>query len=396
MSQKPHEDADTRYSRYARAFSGRERPFAYIDLDLLDRNADALVARAGKLPIRVASKSIRSVPILKRILARPGFRGVLAYRASEAVFLADQGIRDIVVAYPTIEIEELASVTAALKRGAEITLMVDRPEHLKILSTAASAGGFPIRFAFDFDLSVSLPGIHFGVHRSWLSTGERLSALLAALPLHPLLQFDGVMGYEAQIAGVDDRSFAARVLKRWTWPKVAARRAEFVRLIQLAGYAPRFVNGGGTGSFEQTRTDPSVTELAAGSGLYSPTLFDGYRNFRHEPAAGFALSVSRKSERQAATCFGGGYIASGTAGKEKLPTPYLPPDLQLFPLEGPGEVQTPVGGMGAAALKIGDPVFFRHAKAGELCERFDALYLLQGDRVVDTVPTYRGQGKNFG
>ncbi len=390
------ENLEARYARYSQAFRGRTRPFAYVDLDLLDRNADALVARAGKFPIRLASKSVRSVSILKRVLARPGFAGVLAYRAAEAVFLAERGIRDIVVAYPTTETEELAAVTAALRRGAEITLMVDRPEHLKILAAAASQGGAAVRFAFDLDLSIRLPGLHFGVHRSWLNAADRLAALLTALPLHPQLQFDGIMGYEAQIAGVDDTSPAARFLKRWTWEKIARRRAELVALVRNAGYSPRFVNGGGTGSLEESRTDPSVTELAAGSGLYSPTLFDGYRKFHHDPAAGFALAVSRKPERQVATCFGGGYVASGSPGKSKLPVPYLPLDLRLFPLEGAGEVQTPIGGAGAGALQIGDSVFFRHAKAGELCERFDELLLIQGKEIVDRVPTYRGDGMNFG
>jgi D-serine deaminase-like pyridoxal phosphate-dependent protein len=390
------EALETRHARYVRASLGKDRPFAYVDLDLFDRNADALVERAGKLPIRVASKSVRSVALLKRVLARKGFAGVLAYRASEAVFLADEGIRDIVVAYPTTEPEELASLTAAIRRGAEITLMVDRPEHMRILAKAALAASVAIPIAFDVDLSNRLPGLHFGVHRSWLNAANRVEALLAALAQHPELRFDGVMGYEAQIAGVDDLSFAARLLKRWLWPKIAARRAAVLAAIRHAGYTPRFVNGGGTGSFEQTRTDSSVTELAAGSGLYSPTLFDGYRAFHHEPAAGFVLAVVRKPERGVATCFGGGYIASGSAGKGKAPTPFLPTDLRLFPLEGAGEVQTPLSGAGAAALKIGDSVFFRHAKAGEFCERFDTIHLIQGDRIIDSVPTYRGQGKNFG
>lgn len=390
------EELETRYVRYVRATRGRDRPFAYVDLDLFDRNADALVARAGGIPIRVASKSIRSVALLRRVLARPGFSGVLAYRASEAVFLAENGISDIVVAYPTTEEVELAHVTEALRRGARITLMVDRIEHLKILSAAAAFGSTTIPFALDLDLSTPLPGLHFGVHRSWLNSTDRLDSLLAALPSHPELRFDGVMGYEAQIAGVDDASFAARFLKGWSWSRVASRRGERVARIRAAGYSPRFVNGGGTGSLERTRTDPSVTEFAAGSGFFAPTVFDGYRGFRHEPAAGFSLAVTRKPERRIATCFGGGYVASGSAGRNKLPTPYLPPDLELFSHEGAGEVQTPVGGAGAGNLKIGDSVFFRHAKAGELCERFDSLLLISGDQVVETVPTYRGEGKNFG
>ena len=56
-------------------------------------------------------------------------------------------------------------------------------------------------------------------------------------------------------------------------------------------------------------------------------------------------------------------------------------------------MQTPLLGAAAYKLRIGDRVYMRHAKAGELCERFDSLYLVEGDRIVDEVPTYRGEGR---
>ncbi len=173
----------------------------------------------------------------------------------------------------------------------------------------------------------------------------------------------------------------------------AARRAEVVAAVSAV--APlRFVNGGGTGSIERTIAEPAVTEVAAGSGLFSPTLFDGYRAFRARPAAFFALPVVRRPSARVATVLGGGYPASGPAGKDRLPRPVLPPGLKLDAQEGAGEVQTPLHGAGER-LQIGDRVWFRHAKAGELCERFASLHLIRGDQVVDEVPTYRGEGKTF-
>ena len=50
----------------------------------------------------------------------------------------------------------------------------------------------------------------------------------------------------------------------------------------------------------------------------------------------------------------------------------------------------------AASLRLGERVWFRHAKAGEYCERFNELHLIRRGEVVETVPTYRGEGKNFG
>ena len=61
------------------------------------RNSEAMLAQAGGLPIRVASKSVRSIPVLRRILELdPGFEGVLAFTAPEALHLAAEGFEDIV------------------------------------------------------------------------------------------------------------------------------------------------------------------------------------------------------------------------------------------------------------------------------------------------------------
>jgi D-serine deaminase-like pyridoxal phosphate-dependent protein len=156
-----------------------------------------------------------------------------------------------------------------------------------------------------------------------------------------------------------------------------------------------FVNGGGTGSLELTAAEDAVTEVTAGSGFYAPALFDHYSRFRLTPAAGFALPVVRKPSPKVATALGGGYLASGSGDRARLPSPWLPAGLSLDPGEGAGEVQTPLLGAAAAGLEIGDRAYLRHAKAGELCERFNTLHLVEGDEIVDVVPTYRGDGKAF-
>jgi D-serine deaminase-like pyridoxal phosphate-dependent protein len=155
------------------------------------------------------------------------------------------------------------------------------------------------------------------------------------------------------------------------------------------------VNGGGTGSVESTAAESVVTEVAAGSGLFGPALFSGYRAFDPVPAAFFALPVVRRPGPGVATVLGGGYLASGPAEASRLPEPYLPAGLKLDPQEGAGEVQTPLHGDAARHLHAGDRVYLRHAKAGEMCERFDRLHLIDGDAIVEEVPTYRGEGKTF-
>lgn len=391
----------SRYDEYAAALKGRRLPAAYVDLDLLDQNVTALRGRARGNPIRVASKSVRCVSILRRVLDQQGYAGLMAFTAAEAAHLASHGFDDILVAYPTLEPTELARVFESILDGSHIVLMVDDPEQVRVIGELADEAGVVVPLCLDVDMSFVLPGLHFGVRRSPVRTVADALRVAVAIRRRHSLRLEGVMGYEAQIAGLPDdterRTFSrvVRLLKRRSLRDVRKRRGAIVDALRGAGHTLRFVNGGGTGSLESTAADRSVTESTAGSGLYSPTLFDEFQHFRHEPAAGFALPIVRRPTADIVTCHGGGYIASGSAGKDKLPRPYLPEGLELLDQEGAGEVQTPLRVPAGMRLSMGDPVFFRHAKAGELCERFDALLLIRDGEVVDEVKTYRGEGKCF-
>jgi hypothetical protein len=134
-----------------------------------------------------------------------------------------------------------------------------------------------------------------------------------------------------------------------------------------------------------------VTEVTAGSGLLGPHLFDHDRGFTPRPAAFFGLPVVRRPAPDTVTVAGGGLVASGAAGKDRLPLPWAPPGLHLTGLEGAGEVQTPLVGPAAASLGIGDRVW-SGTRIGEPAESTPTV-LLAGDEVVDRAPTCRGLGQ---
>ena len=391
------------YDFYKNALAGHRLPAAFIDLDALDANLADLRARAGRLPIRLVTKSVRSVAILRRVLASGApFRGLMCYSPAEAAWLASQGFDDLLVAYPSVEPTDLRAVAAQLRAGRTIALMVDSAAQVQRIAAIAQLEGVVQPLAIDLDMSSDFPGLHFGVFRSPVNGPQAALALAAEIARHPSLRLDGLMGYESQIAGLMDevpgqgaKNAVIRLLKRRSIPEGTERRRATVAALAAAGHALRFVNGGGTGSFESTRNDSSVTELAAGSGLYVPTLFDHYRAFRGRPAAGFAVAVTRAPAPGIVTCAGGGYPASGPGGADRMPKPWLPEGCALIATEGAGEVQTPVRVPAGVALAPGDPLLFRHAKAGELCERFNELLLIEGGAVVDKVATYRGDGKCF-
>jgi D-serine deaminase-like pyridoxal phosphate-dependent protein len=391
------------YERYEAVFSSLDAPFAFVDLDAMWSNGDDMLRRAAGKPIRVASKSLRCRPLLREILDRDaGFRGLMTFTLAETLWLAGHGFDDMLLAYPTADRAALAALARLdVERGP--ALMVDSVEHLDLIEDATAGGRAPIRVCIELDLSYWIAGgrLKVGPKRSPIRTPEQAAGLAREIERRPGLRLIGVMGYEGHIAGVGDRPPGKRLqgavirrMQRASAREIAKRRGEVVAAVREI--APlELVNGGGTGSLEGTAAEEAVTELTAGSGFYAPTLFDAYSAFRLRPAAMFALPVVRRPGPGVATLLGGGYLASGPGDKARLPRPHLPEGLRLEPFEGAGEVQTPVVGRAAQRLDIGDRVYLRHAKAGELCERFDRLYLVSGEQIVDEVPTYRGEGRTF-
>jgi D-serine deaminase-like pyridoxal phosphate-dependent protein len=383
--------------------SGLDAPFALVDLDAMWSNACEMLGRAQGTPIRVASKSVRCRALLESILERdPGFRGLMTFTLPESLWLHGHGFDDLLLAYPTADRRALAEL-ARLEAERPPILMVDSVEQLDFIEAATGTNGPRVRVCIDADLSWWPLGgrLKIGVKRSPVRTPDQARALAAEIARRPRFELAALMGYEAHIAGVVDRPLGKRVqepviraIKSLSVAEIAERRAAVVAAVREVAEVA-LVNGGGTGSIHTTRQEAVITEITAGSGFYAPTLFDRYSSFSLIPAAMFAMPVVRRPSGGVATLLGGGYLASGAAGRDRLPSPHLPPGLRLDSLEGAGEVQTPLIGAAAASLRVGANVYLRHAKAGELCERFNSLYLLSGSEVVEEVPTYRGEGRAY-
>ncbi|MET9131252.1 amino acid deaminase/aldolase [Streptomyces antibioticus] len=391
-------------ARYDRATEHLDAPVAIVDLEAFDANAADLVRRAGGKPIRVASKSVRCRALLERVLARDGFAGVMSFTLAESLWLARSGFEDILLAYPSADRSGFAELAADPKLAGAVTVMIDDVAQLDLIDASRAGGTEVVRVCLELDTALKLFGgrVRVGARRSPLHSPSQVADLARAVSRRPGFKIVGIMAYEGHVAGVGDtlagrplRSRAIRLMQATARRELAERRAAVVRAVRAVVPDLEYVNGGGTGSVESTAAEDSVTEIAAGSGLYVPRLFDNYTSFSGRPAALFAQPVVRRPGVGVVTVLGGGYPASGAAGPDRLPVPYLPEGLRYDPQEGPGEVQTPLLGSPADDLLIGDKVWFRHAKAGELCERFEVLHLVEGDRVTATVPTYRGEGHTF-
>ncbi|MEU9190723.1 amino acid deaminase/aldolase [Streptomyces sp. NPDC048484] len=391
-------------ARYDRATAHLDAPIAIVDLEAFDANADDLLRRAAGKPVRVASKSVRCRALLERVLAREGFAGLMSYTLAESLWLARSGFQDVLLAYPSADRAAYAELAGDPKLAAAVTVMIDDPAQLRLIDEARDGGREEVRVCLELDTALRMLGgrIRVGALRSPLRSAAQVAEMARAVARRPGFRLVGIMAYEGHIAGVGDslqgrplRSRAIRLMQATARRELAQRRADVVRAVRAVAPDLEFVNGGGTGSVQHTAAEDSVTEIAAGSGLYVPRLFDNYTSFSGRPAALFAQPVVRRPGVGVVTVLGGGYPASGAPGPDRLPEPYLPEGLRYDAQEGAGEVQTPLLGSPADDLLIGDKVWFRHAKAGELCERFDVLHLVEGDTVTGSVPTYRGEGHTF-
>ncbi len=397
------------YERARRALEGASLPAVLVDLDAFDANLarHAVAAAESGVTIRFATKSIRVRALIERALASPASQGLMCFSLPEAFALAVHGVDDLFVAYPTLHPDDLAVLAAFTERGTNISLAVDSAEAVTAVAAAGRSKGVSPRVVLCTDMSLRLGGgrVHVGVRRSPLHEPADVVSLAerardAGLTVH------GLLGYEAQVAGLGDDSpwdagvvrLAKRALRRLSMRELSERRTSMGQALQSRGFDLAFINGGGTGSIDLTTPATGVTEVSAGSGLFKPLLFDAYTSpfvRSLEPSCFFALEAVRRPAPGIITCLGGGYVASGSAGPDKLPRPFLPRGLQLTSMEGAGEVQTPLEGNAADDIPLSAPVIFRHAKAGEVMERFREVLLVEGDHVVDRVPTYRGEGWCF-
>jgi D-serine deaminase-like pyridoxal phosphate-dependent protein len=395
----PWRDPSRYWPALTAATSELDPPFGAISAEALAANAFDMLDRAAGTPIRVASKSVRVRGVLDAVLALPGYHGVLAYTLPEALWLAETGIQDVVVGYPSVDRAGLARLAMDEVLASRVTVMIDDTRQLDLIdSVVAPSKRHAIRVAIELDASFHAPVLgHLGVRRSPVHEPEQARALAEVIVSRPGFTLVGMMAYEAQIAGVVNKGpgkLAVRTMQKASASELAERRGKAVAAVRDISEL-EFVNGGGTGSLETTHADPSVTEIAAGSGLFGPHLFDGYWQFTPAPAAAFALSVVRRPTPDIATLLGGGWIASGPPAADRLPQVAWPKGLRMLPREAAGEVQTPVTGAAARDLAIGDRVWLRHTKAGELSEHLDAFSVVQGGAVVAELPTYRGEGKTF-
>lgn len=386
--------------KYERAFQNLERPFAWLDLDALDYNVQYVQKQCGNQAIRIATKSVRSIEVLRYIQERlSNCSGLMSFTASETVYLLEQGFNHILIGYPVYEENAIEQMTPFIKEGRKVYFMVDNLDQLPLLQNIAEKHSIHFEICIDINVSTDYKLLYFGTKRSPIDSVDKLKNFTEHIRSLPNIKVSACMAYDAQIAGVTDatnsffKDYLVRGLKKHSFPKIASLRKQAVDYLK-ENFDIEIINAGGTGSMHLLKDANDITEITVGSAFYAPALFSNYQALELQPAAGFALRVTRIFSDNVIVCHGGGYIASGAPGKDRLPQ-FLEPNVYAYSsLEGAGEVQTPITVKGRKHT-IGDTIYFRHAKAGELCERFHKLHIIKNGAYGGAFKTYRGDGKCF-
>ena len=399
-------------------------PAVLVDLNAFDRNISFIrdqMLLHPHITVRVASKSIRIPFLLERVLTSGApYKGLMCFAVEEAEFLANLGFDDFLIAYPSqqkLDYAILRNLHEIKKKT--VSIVVDDLRSIEELNRYMNGISKPFPVILEFDASFrALNGwLHVGARRSPIRTLEHLVNMIESIQNFSSVQLIGLMVYESHIAGIGDLNPAngylnliIRFLKYLSIPKLQKIHQNLSQICRK--YDLKILNGGGTGSFMSVLEENAVlSEVTIGSGFFQPHLFDHYQQNQmmiekygstFTPSCYFALPIVRISDPdQWITCSGGGYVASGRPGWDKVPIPVYPIGLTLNDSEGTGEVQTPLTINPKRRLQIMNQiqndriVYFRHAKGGELSERFNHFLLIRDGELVEIAKTYRGYGKCF-
>ncbi len=379
------------------------RPALFLDGARFLKNLSKVnqAARDSGKIIRFATKSLRSKDLLKKIdVNAPLF----VTGPEEAVRLLESGFRDIWVGYPLGAPQLLGPLFELYKSipNALLRFTVDSPVHLQWLNEAAVRAQIPsVPIVVEVDAGLVWGPWHIGAKRSPLRSEADVRAFVGSLSFYDRLRWDGFLSYESQDAGLPDaspfhrwRNPIAHFLKQRSRTRLRTFR-QALGAIAGAKSNTFLHNGGGSGNFRAALTDPGLTEITVGSGLTQPHLFDGYRERSFEAAVFYALPVSRIPAPGLVTVHRGGWVASGAPCVDRLPQPVYPTGAHFLSDEGAGEIQTPLRfDAPAPSIQVGDWVFFRPAKSGEIFEIFPDISWIEGER-LETLRTYRGEGWSF-
>lgn len=228
-----------------------DSPQLLLDLDVIDANVRRMTEAFadGPTQLRVHFKSLKCAGLAKYLAAR-GCRRFLAAKLNEAEVLADAGLTDILLANQVVGPIKLRRLTD-LARRADVAVCVDDVQNLDDLSHAARREGVTVGVLVEVNL---------GMDRCGVEPGEETVTLARRADQSEGLRFLGLQGYQGHLQLLTDPEEKRTKCLEGLGRLVATRR-----LIEKAGVPVEVVTGGGTGTWDWTRTFDGMTEVQPGS-----------------------------------------------------------------------------------------------------------------------------------
>lgn len=389
----------TSYEELKDLVKDKRFPMVICDLDAFNQNLERVGNYLTKVKksLRLCTKSVRVPELVNKVEKEDFVNGIFTYNSAEALFYAENyEIKDILLGYPTmskVDVDELCK--AASIDGVSITVVVDDIKQINLLEEFAVKNNVEFNTLIEIDVADKLFGRNVGVYRSPIRAPKAAVKLAQIISKANNLYFRGIMGYEAQNASIGDDKALFRFAKKRSRKHVNIWRQNFVDALTKAGLKPEVVNGGGSGCFQETATETSITEIGIGSLLFKSHIFDSINSLNEFlPSVFFVIQIVRKPKENIATAFSGGYVSSGSV--RAIPIPVIPKNIITSKDEEFGEVQTPfIFDPKKRELNLGDPIFCRFGKAGEPLEHFNEILIYSKGKLIDSYKTYRGYGKRF-
>lgn len=352
-----------------------DTPVLLLDLDIFDQNLQKLADYVAGRPhaLRPHTKTHKSVNIAKQQMAA-GAVGVCCTTLGEAEVMVAAGIESVLITSPIVAPRKIQRLLAINAQAAELMLVVDHPQNLGDLATAAAEAGQRLKLLVAVDL---------GIHRMGAATAEDAVMLARQICEAESLDYCGVHAYAGQHQHIIDYDERRRAALQTNEDLRIVRQA-----LENAGFSPKIVTGAGTGTFEFDASLDVFNELQCGSYLFMDS---DYNAINIAPAGGihfetslFVLATIVSANHPGLATIDAGYKCFFPRGPKPAIAAGAPVGTEYeFRGDEHGHLIYPDANYQA---RLGDKVLCITSHCDPTVNLFDNYHCVRGDTLVDIWP----------
>jgi D-serine deaminase-like pyridoxal phosphate-dependent protein len=230
-----------------------DTPALVVDLDVLQRNVDAMASVAASAGVRLRPHTkTHKCPEIARMQVDAGAAGITVAKLGEAEVMADAGLDDLLVAYPIVGEPKLARLRA-LRERARVRVSLDSVAVAEGVGSMGSAAD-PVEVLVEVDT---------GHHRMGRPPGEPSAALVAEVAKLPGLEVVGLISHAGHAYRAEPDALEAVAARE------AADLAATAEACARAGVEIREISVGSTPTAGAVAGAAGVTESRPGTYVFN-------------------------------------------------------------------------------------------------------------------------------